>query len=343
MLRGGKLGKYSISNKDLVVFLVITFGLTIFMGLAMAIAYPTYPVDSFPLVQMYYPAFGAMVALLLNKELRNKLPKNFFKAYIFLVSISVLFLLSMLFIFDQDPSFGITNGLLISSIALAAAYNTDLKENIQMFGLKFTKNFKKSIPYIILFIILYLLRTLLVLLIVGEGNSFIMPFKNMRTWRGLFLLPLSFLLSYPAFLGEEYGWRYFLQTALQERLGKRKGVLVLGLLWGIWHLPLNLFYYSPETSFYSVINQLIVCVCYSVFFGYVYMKTENIWAISMIHFINNSLVSVLFGATGTDMVVTWQDIVLNVISSTIIYIPFLFTKAYKESSKTKINSENNKS
>ncbi|MCS4523181.1 CPBP family intramembrane metalloprotease [Clostridium botulinum] len=49
--------------------------------------------------------------------------------------------------------------------------------------------------------------------------------------------------------GEEYGWRYFLQTAFQERLGKRKGIIFLGIIWGIWHLPLNLFYYSPKLLF----------------------------------------------------------------------------------------------
>ena len=74
----------------------------------------------------------------------------------------------------------------------------------------------------------------------------------------MLLLPLSFPFTYIAFFGEEYGWRYFLQPAIQERIGKRRGAIVVGLIWGIWHLPINMFYYSPETSLYSVINQLIV-------------------------------------------------------------------------------------
>lgn len=43
------------------------------------------------------------------------------------------------------------------------------------------------------------------------------------------------------FFGEEYGWRYFLWPKLQNRFGKRKGVLLLRILWGLWHLPLNFF------------------------------------------------------------------------------------------------------
>lgn len=132
------------------------------------------------------------------------------------------------------------------------------------------------------------------------------------------------------FFGEEYGWRYFLQTAMQERIGKRKGVIVVGLLWGIWHLPLNMFYYSPETSFYSVINQLIVCIGYSVFFGFVYMKTENIWAVTIIHYINNNLGYALYKGNSTNMIFTWQAVLFNLLLFSMVYIPFLLAKEYRE-------------
>ena len=39
--------------------------------------------------------------------------------------------------------------------------------------------------------------------------------------------------------GEEYGWRGFLQDEL-VKLGKRRGVLVVGLVWGLWHFPVIL-------------------------------------------------------------------------------------------------------
>ena len=46
------------------------------------------------------------------------------------------------------------------------------------------------------------------------------------------ILPLNFVLSFTAFFGEEYGWRYYLQPILQQKFGLRRGVIVLGLLWG---------------------------------------------------------------------------------------------------------------
>ena len=51
------------------------------------------------------------------------------------------------------------------------------------------------------------------------------------------------------FFGEEYGWRYYLQPVLQKRFGLRAGVIILGVVWGLWHIPDDLFrYYLPFSA-----------------------------------------------------------------------------------------------
>ena len=37
---------------------------------------------------------------------------------------------------------------------------------------------------------------------------------------------------------EEFGWRGYVQTPLQERLGIIPASLLIGVVWGVWHLPL---------------------------------------------------------------------------------------------------------
>ncbi|NIM48808.1 MAG: CPBP family intramembrane metalloprotease, partial [Gemmatimonadales bacterium] len=58
-------------------------------------------------------------------------------------------------------------------------------------------------------------------------------------------IPLSGLA---ATFGEEYGWRGFLQDEL-VKLGTLRGVLLIGVVWGLWHFPVILrgVHTYPET------------------------------------------------------------------------------------------------
>lgn len=58
------------------------------------------------------------------------------------------------------------------------------------------------------------------------------------------------------------------------------------------------------------------------------MKTKNLWAPTLIHLVNNVISIVLIG--GFETVFTPRLLLESIIYSMIFFLPFLFTKEYKE-------------
>jgi membrane protease YdiL (CAAX protease family) len=99
-------------------------------------------------------------------------------------------------------------------------------------------------------------------------------------------VPLSGLA---AVFGEEYGWRGFLHDEL-IKLGKRRGVALVGLVWGIWHFPVIL---SGIHTYPSTILGLGLGLIFFVLWGfiqsYAVLKTKSIWVAAFLHGVVNSV------------------------------------------------------
>lgn len=169
----------------------------------------------------------------------------------------------------------------------------------------------KSFKWMILAMLIPLLvSTVYLFLLFGLGladynTGFIIKENNLVTIRGVamifgaapqhvLLLAGNFILSFfvgnliymLAFtLGEEYGWRAHLQPLFVDRFGVRKGLFILGLVWGYWHLPGILMGHNfPE---YPLLGGFILmplaCVGLSYAFGMSYLKTGVLWVPVMFH------------------------------------------------------------
>ena len=93
--------------------------------------------------------------------------------------------------------------------------------------------------------------------------------------------------------GEEYGWRGYLQGEL-VKLGKKRGVLVLGLIWGVWHWPV--IWMGHNYPGYPLLGTFLM-TGYTVLLGfvlsYVMLKTKAIWLVAFLHALNNQVYSYL--------------------------------------------------
>ena len=109
-------------------------------------------------------------------------------------------------------------------------------------------------------------------------------------------LALNFLLVGPFLgliisFGEEYGWRGFLQTEL-IKLGRIRGVFLLGVIWGIWHWPMIWMGYNyPGQPVLGSLFMVVYCIILAYFLAYAVFKSKGVWTAAYLHALNNQTLS----------------------------------------------------
>jgi membrane protease YdiL (CAAX protease family) len=328
-------------KKQLLIFFAVAFGITYLMGLLMWYGYANnIDVSAFPNAQMMYPACGVILAYLLIQKDDQKMPKGFYRCFLFITLL--LIIESVVSIVLPDELIVVANTsislwtfltqilIMVGSLVCWGFYLAAGKIKRSAYGLKW-KNWKASLLCITLFLGLYILRTIFSCAISGQINQFVDLVKNPTTWIGIGALPINFFLVFIAFFGEEYGWRYYLQPLLQKQFGIRRGVLLLGVIWGFWHLPVDFFYYSPDAGLVAAVAQQITCITLGIFFAYAYGKTKNIWVPVILHYLNNNLVPIISGNYSSDVLqnqqLTWGMLPMALLVNALFFGLFLFSKS----------------
>ena len=90
-------------------------------------------------------------------------------------------------------------------------------------------------------------------------------------------------------LGEEIGWRGFLLPLLLTRTSPLAASLMLGAVWGLWHLPIDLYAGFGLEGTGAVLARIVYVIPLSVIFTWFYVHT------------NGSLIVALFLHTSLNM------------------------------------------
>lgn len=89
--------------------------------------------------------------------------------------------------------------------------------------------------------------------------------------------------------GEEYGWRNYLVSAL-EGTGFWKKALLIGFIWGIWHMPLILLGHNyPQHPVLGVGLMCIECILLGTIELYLVLKSGSVFPAAIFHGTINAL------------------------------------------------------
>lgn len=94
-----------------------------------------------------------------------------------------------------------------------------------------------------------------------------------------------------AAVGEEFGWRAFLQGQLIGQLGVSRGVVLLGLIWAGFHLPALLSGYNyPDTPLLGAfVITPIELIAVSFFLAWLTITARSFWPAAIAHGAGNSI------------------------------------------------------
>jgi membrane protease YdiL (CAAX protease family) len=105
------------------------------------------------------------------------------------------------------------------------------------------------------------------------------------------ILLLSSVLTIVNLFGEEYGWRGYLQSEL-FKLGRVRGVLLLGVIWGAYHWPVILMGWNyPGYPLPGLLLMVLWCTAEGVVLSYAVLKSGSVLLAAFLHAVGNVIMS----------------------------------------------------
>ena len=269
------------------VFLIITFAATYLLQFVVF----KFGLKSVSGTDMLIPATVAIMCMFIFKSKaltrETKIIFAFFLVY------------TILYFFEGyvSPIMGSLGGTLpllssiIAILGLITAIILNLKKKWRK-GLKPAKLFiGKNLKFYIIIPVIYFVL-LFVSLILNYVFGLGVPGKefNLTTYFMSFItLTIMYgLLFWPTFFGEEFGWRVYLQNRLFYLFGGYKGVLILGIIWGVWHsgtIILGMNY--PGQPVLGNIAMIFGTIIMGIIFSYAVLKTGSVWIAVLLHLITD--------------------------------------------------------
>lgn len=197
-----------------------------------------------------------------------------------------------------DYLFVFTAGIAPSFVGVIMVVKTYTKEARKDYFKRFIPTWRGVWFVLVYTLVLMFLMTAALILVLGEYPDFAMI-------KGFFRNPLSILgfiffmyLYGPA--NEEFGWRGYALDKMLVKYGFIKGSLILGFIWGIWHLPWifyatqwqsQAFHMSPLWLLAFILQCMTSSLVISI--GYILSK-RNYFTAATLHGVGNASLGLIY-------------------------------------------------
>ncbi len=149
---------------------------------------------------------------------------------------------------------------------------------------------------------------------------------------------LAPVLAISIAFGEEYGWRGYLQGEL-FKLGRVRGVLLLGVIWGAWHWPLILMGYNyPSQPLLGLLLMALYTTGLAIVLGYAVLRTGSVLLSSFLHALNNQVVAffIAVGFRPHDTAFSFDIGVFGILTLAIVCALILRDPIWREEKRRKV-------
>ncbi|MBI5680305.1 MAG: CPBP family intramembrane metalloprotease [Methanobacterium sp.] len=296
-------------KKELFAFLIITFAATILLSFVIYLI--SGPI-SFTPSRLWYISFQACMLIPATVAIFCMV---YFKSKALTTETKIIFtfflIYTVLFIFESyfQPITGTVGmpivalhptdmnipliSMIVAILGILTVIILNLKkkwrEGLEPSKLVFGKNLRN---YLIIPLILSLIIILNYILNYISGLGVPTKEFNLNLFFSTLIpsLILSFFLLWPNYFGEEYGWRAYLQDRLFPLFGSYKGVLLLGIIWGLWHAPLILVGLNfPGQPVLGIGLMIVSTIIMGIIFSYAVLKTGSVWIAVMLHMLVDTI------------------------------------------------------
>ena len=195
------------------------------------------------------------------------------------------------------------------------------------FGIK--PNFKGNASWYVVALLVYPVSTACIL-IIGSGFGLItFPNSSLSTLGLVFqAFALGILPHFIKNLFEEAAWRGYLAPKVYSlRLNDFVGHLIVGLVWGAWHIPYYLFFLDQAVlQVFTTLNlavfiplAIVVTISWAIVYGEIRLLTNSIWPAVLMHAVEDALLIKLIAdhyiqiLPGTDWLISPMSGLISVI------------------------------